>query len=106
MEALTRRCSDADRDGAVEHGCMLVGDTLVHNMTCYENQPDVYWMCSACAEEYVTFWQEQWDEYHGEIRAGLSLSDNINWDYEYNEPDPAQVAFEEMLNNFWNGIHQ
>ena len=106
MEALTRRCSDADRDGAVEHGCMLVGDTLVHNMTCYENQPDVYWMCSACAEEYVTFWQEQWDEYHREVGVGLNCNAWVNRVEDYQSDNRAQIAFEEMLNNLWKGIHQ
>lgn len=67
---LARPCCHAFPVDKRHPDCLGVGDVVVWNMTCYPNEPTKFWMCSPCAEDYVSFWQEQWDEYYSSQGVG------------------------------------
>jgi hypothetical protein len=66
--ALTRPCEMAGTDPE----CYLVGDQVVRKMTYYPDEPETHWFCDHCAMAYVSFWQEQWDDYYAMVKGGLS----------------------------------
>lgn len=46
--------------------------TLRRMSTCYEIEHDNYVVCcEVCFKEIEEYWQERWDDYYNDIKAGL-----------------------------------
>lgn len=64
--------------------CAAHGAQKIRAMTAYhwdgksEDPNRDLTLCVDCADEYLEYWQERWDDYYSDIRAGLSLCD-IGW---------------------------